>query len=114
MVNTRSCQPNFQIHLCSCRRIKDLKAPTDNKIIVLYIVYRAFKLKIDSDFFRFIPFSTRCTIFDGVKIMDASNILIAHEDPLHSFAETSTGKFSNTTSMDSSSTSFYSCNSSIG
>ena len=91
-----------------------MKAPTDNKIIVLYIVYRAFKLKIDSDLFRFIPFSTRCTIFDGVKIMDASYILIAHEDPLHSFAETSTGKFSNTTSMDSSSTSFYSCNSSIG
>ena len=114
MVNKRSCQPNFQIHLNSWRQIKDLKVPTDNEIIVLYIVHRAFKLKIDSDFFRFIPFSTRYTILDGGKIMEASYMFTAHDDPLHSLAETSTEKFYNTTSMDSSSTSFYSCNSSDG
>ena len=114
MVNKRSCQPNFQIHLNSWRQIKDLKVPTDNEIIVLYIVHRAFKLKIDSDFFRFIPFSSRYTILDGAKIMEASYILTAHDDLLDSFAGTSTEKFSKTTSMDSSSTSFYSCNSSNG
>ena len=91
-----------------------MKASRDNEIIVLYIVHRAFKLKIDSDFFRFIPFSTLYTILDGGKMMEASYMLTAHDDLLHSFAETSTEKFSNTKSMDSSSTSFYSCNSSNG